>query len=111
MSHAPASHMLVHKFRELQMEIAPIKTRRDYKRVLKEIEGLMNAKRNTPEGDRLDVLVTLVEWKQSTIRWTCRMRSRRSNTTWIKRASPRVILFHLSAAATASMRCSRASAR
>ncbi len=43
------------------MEIAPIKTRRDYRRLLTEIEGLMNAKRNTPEGDRLDVLVTLVE--------------------------------------------------
>jgi len=43
------------------MDIAPIKTQRDYKRALKEIEGLMSAKRNTPQGDRLDVLVTLVE--------------------------------------------------
>jgi HTH-type transcriptional regulator / antitoxin HigA len=43
------------------MDIAPIKTKRDYREALKEIEGLMNAKRNTPEGDRLDVLVTLVE--------------------------------------------------
>lgn len=43
------------------MEIEPIKTKRDYFRTLKEIEGLMAAKRNTPEGDRLDVLVTLVE--------------------------------------------------
>ena len=43
------------------MEISPIKTQRDYRRVLKEIEGLMQAKRNTPAGDRLDVLVTLVE--------------------------------------------------
>jgi HTH-type transcriptional regulator/antitoxin HigA len=43
------------------MPIRPIKTRRDYRRTLEEIEGLMNAKRNTPEGDRLDVLVTLVE--------------------------------------------------
>ena len=47
------------------MEIAPIKTQRDYRRVLEEIEGLMMAKRNTPEGDRLDVLVTLVEaWER-----------------------------------------------
>ncbi len=47
------------------MDIEPIKTRRDYLRVLKEIEGLMMAKRNTPEGDRLDVLVTLVEaWER-----------------------------------------------
>ena len=43
------------------MEIEPIKTKRDYLRTLKEIEDLMAARRNTPEGDRLDVLVTLVE--------------------------------------------------
>jgi len=45
--------------------ITPIKSQRDYRRLLKEIEGLMTAKRNTPEGDRLDVLVTLVEaWER-----------------------------------------------
>ncbi len=43
------------------MDITPIKTQRDTRRALKEIEGLMTAKRNTPEGDLLDVLVTLVE--------------------------------------------------
>jgi HTH-type transcriptional regulator/antitoxin HigA len=43
------------------MDVKPIKTHRDYRRILKEIEGLMRARRNTPEGDRLDVLVTLVE--------------------------------------------------
>ena len=43
------------------MEITPIKTHRDYRRALKDIEGLMGARRNTPGGDRLDVLVTLVE--------------------------------------------------
>jgi HTH-type transcriptional regulator / antitoxin HigA len=43
------------------MDITPIKSHRDYRRALQEIEGLMNARRNTPEGDRLDVLVTLVE--------------------------------------------------
>jgi HTH-type transcriptional regulator / antitoxin HigA len=47
------------------MEIEPIKNDRGYRRALKEIEGLMAAKRNTPEGDRLDILVTLVEaWEQ-----------------------------------------------
>jgi antitoxin component HigA of HigAB toxin-antitoxin module len=47
------------------MDIEPIKTQRDYRRVLKEIEGLMMAKHNTAEGDRLDVLVTLVEaWER-----------------------------------------------
>jgi HTH-type transcriptional regulator/antitoxin HigA len=47
------------------MDIAPIKSQRDYRRVLREIEGLMSARRNTPQGDRLDVLVTLVEaWER-----------------------------------------------
>ena len=47
------------------MNIAPIKNQRDYRRALKEIEGLMTAKRNSPAGDRLDVLVTLVEaWER-----------------------------------------------
>lgn len=43
------------------MDIKPIKTKRDYAIALKAIEQLMTAKHNTPEGDRLDVLVTLVE--------------------------------------------------
>jgi HTH-type transcriptional regulator/antitoxin HigA len=43
------------------MDIAPIRNNRDYRRALREIEGLMEARRGTPEGDRLDVLVTLVE--------------------------------------------------
>jgi HTH-type transcriptional regulator / antitoxin HigA len=47
------------------MDIAPIKSNRDYRRVLKEIEGLMGARRNSADGDRLDVLVTLVEaWER-----------------------------------------------
>jgi HTH-type transcriptional regulator/antitoxin HigA len=44
-----------------KVEIAPIRNKRDYRRALSEIEALMNAKRGTPEGDRLDLLVTLVE--------------------------------------------------
>ncbi len=43
------------------MEIKPIKTAKDYHTALKEIESLFEAKTNTPEGDRLDVLTTLVE--------------------------------------------------
>jgi HTH-type transcriptional regulator/antitoxin HigA len=47
------------------MEIKPIKNERDYRKALKEIDALMNARPNTPEGDRLDVLVTLVEaWEE-----------------------------------------------
>lgn len=43
------------------MDIKPLKTEADYRAMLKEIETLMHAVPDTPEGDRLDVLVTLVE--------------------------------------------------
>ena len=43
------------------MDIKPIRTKADYRAALKQIEALMNAKADTPEGERLDVLVTLVE--------------------------------------------------
>ena len=43
------------------MDIRPIKTDTDYRQALTEIEGLMLAEPDTSEGDRLDILVTLVE--------------------------------------------------
>lgn len=43
------------------MNIKPIKTDADYRAALKEIESLMMAMPDTPEGEKLDVLVTLVE--------------------------------------------------
>lgn len=43
------------------MHIKPIKTDTDYRASLKEVEALMTAEPNTPEGDKLDILVTLVE--------------------------------------------------
>jgi len=43
------------------MDIKPIRTKSDYKAALKAVESLMTARRNTPEGDRLDVLATLIE--------------------------------------------------
>lgn len=43
------------------MDIKPIKTKADYKAALKVVEGLMSARANTPDGDRLDVLATLIE--------------------------------------------------
>ncbi|MDP2238617.1 MAG: transcriptional regulator [Burkholderiales bacterium] len=43
------------------MEIRPIRTKADYRAALQEIEGLMSAGPNTPEGERLDILATLVE--------------------------------------------------
>ncbi len=38
-----------------------IKTEADYRAALKEIESLMMADPDTPEGEKLDVMVTLIE--------------------------------------------------
>lgn len=43
------------------MEIKPIKNDADYQAALEEIERLFDAAPDTPEGDRLEVMVTLVE--------------------------------------------------
>jgi HTH-type transcriptional regulator / antitoxin HigA len=43
------------------MDIRPIKSERDYAAALAEIERLVAAAPGTPEGDRLEVLTTLVE--------------------------------------------------
>jgi len=43
------------------MEIKPVKTKKDYESALKEIERLFDATPGTREGDRLEVLATLVE--------------------------------------------------
>jgi HTH-type transcriptional regulator / antitoxin HigA len=42
-------------------EIKPIRTKRDYEAALTEIERLWGAKAKTPDGDRLDVLATLID--------------------------------------------------
>lgn len=48
-----------------RVDIAPIVSRRDYYRALGEIADLMTAKWNTPEGERLDALVGVVEaWER-----------------------------------------------
>ena len=43
------------------MEIRPIKTEADYQAAMEEIGRLFDAAPDTPEGDRLEVLTTLVE--------------------------------------------------
>jgi HTH-type transcriptional regulator/antitoxin HigA len=43
------------------MNIKPIRTRADHRAALKRIRALMNARPGTPEGERLDVLATLIE--------------------------------------------------
>lgn len=43
------------------MDIKPIKTPAAHRAALEEIDSLMKAELGTPEGDRLEVLATLVE--------------------------------------------------
>ena len=43
------------------MNIKPIKTETDYNVALQAVDNLMDAKKDTHEGDSLDVLVTLIE--------------------------------------------------
>ncbi len=43
------------------MEIKPIRSEADYQSALKEVESLMMAQPNTPDGEKLDVMVTLIE--------------------------------------------------
>ena len=43
------------------MDIRPIKTEQDYNAAISRIEDLWGVKKDTPEGDELDLLVTLVE--------------------------------------------------
>jgi HTH-type transcriptional regulator/antitoxin HigA len=47
------------------MQIRPIKTKADHRAALKEIERLMDAKPRTPAGDRLEILITLVDHYES----------------------------------------------
>jgi HTH-type transcriptional regulator / antitoxin HigA len=42
-------------------EVKPIRTKRDYEAALKEVERLWGAKARTRDGDRLDVLATLID--------------------------------------------------
>ena len=43
------------------MDIKPIRTKADYRAVLRDIESLMDAEPDSLEGERLAVLTTLVE--------------------------------------------------
>lgn len=43
------------------MDVKPIRNENDYDQALADIDRLMGAPAGTPQGDRLDVLVTLVE--------------------------------------------------
>jgi HTH-type transcriptional regulator / antitoxin HigA len=45
----------------MKTDVRPIRTKRDHEAALKEVERLWGAKAGTPEGDRLDVLATLID--------------------------------------------------
>src|SRR5437870_11654871 len=45
----------------MKNNVKPIRTKRDYELALRELERLWGAKSGTPEGDRLDVLATLID--------------------------------------------------
>lgn len=46
-------------------ELRPIRTEADYEKALAEVERLWGAKSGTLEGDRLDVLATLIDVYES----------------------------------------------
>ncbi len=43
------------------LELKPIKTEADYRQALAAVEQLFDAPLNTPEGDRLEILTTLID--------------------------------------------------
>ena len=47
--------------RDMTTELKPIRTEADYKAALAEVERLWGAKSGTPDGDRLEVLATLID--------------------------------------------------
>ena len=51
------------------MQIKPIKTEADYEAALKEIEQLWGTSYGSPEGDKLDVLVTLKVKQGKKVGW------------------------------------------
>jgi HTH-type transcriptional regulator/antitoxin HigA len=48
-------------WRTISVNIKPIRTEQDYEKALEAIDGLWDSAPGTPKGDRLEVLVTLVE--------------------------------------------------
>jgi hypothetical protein len=67
--------LTVARFDEDYHEIRPIRTDKDHRAALAEIEKLWGASSRTPEGDKLDILVTLVETYEER-RWPIKSRRR-----------------------------------
>jgi HTH-type transcriptional regulator/antitoxin HigA len=49
----------------MEITVRPIHTEHDYEAALAEVDALMQAEPGTPEGERLDILVTLIEAYES----------------------------------------------
>ena len=45
----------------MKNDVKPIRTKKDHEAALAEVERLWGAKSKTPDGDRLDVLATLID--------------------------------------------------
>ena len=43
------------------MDIKPIKTKKDYRQAINRLEAIFDARKDTPEGDELEVLSILIE--------------------------------------------------
>jgi HTH-type transcriptional regulator/antitoxin HigA len=71
------------------MDIRPIHTEAEYEAALAEIDRLFDAAPNTPDGDHLEVLATLVEAYESSLQHSrARPHPERSPTTWKVAALP-----------------------
>jgi len=69
------------------MQVRPIKNESDYRTAMRRIEGLWGAPLATPEGDELEILVTLAEaYERQHYPSTCPTRLRPLNSAWNSKA-------------------------
>ena len=73
----------------MKTTLKPIRTEADHDAALAEVERLWGAKDGTPEGDRLDILATLIDaYEAARYPMDPPIRSRRSGSAWNSRADP-----------------------
>jgi HTH-type transcriptional regulator/antitoxin HigA len=70
----------------MRAEVKPIRSNADYEAALKEVERLWGAKSGTRNGDRLDVLATLIDaYEAEHFPFDPRTLSRPSSSAWSSR--------------------------
>ena len=70
-------------------ELKPIRTEADYDKALREVERLWGAKSGTRNGDRLEVLATLIDaYEAEHYPMDPPIRSRRSSSAWSNKGCP-----------------------